>query len=116
MRTAHHVEEQIHIALVDTGQTVQHDDFRIGPVRFVEQVLLVRLLLLHRGKYVLVVVLGQYPVAVVVQNAHSLDGVQGWFLRIAVNSVVSSKTNHFQKLLKYSANLPLASPYFTVYL
>lgn len=80
VRATHHVEKQVHVALVETRNAVQHDDFRVGPVRAVEEVFLECLLLLDCGKHIVVVVLGQYAVAVVVQNSHALDGVQSRFL------------------------------------
>jgi len=50
-------------------------------VRAVEQVLLESLLLLDRRKYAVIVVLGQYTIAVIIQDGHAFDGVQRGFLQ-----------------------------------
>lgn len=68
LRGTHDVEEEVNVALVDDRESVEHDDFGICPMRFVEEVLLVRLLLLHRREDCFVVVLGKDSVAVVVQD------------------------------------------------
>jgi hypothetical protein len=78
---AHDVEKEIDIASVNAGEAVEHDNFCVCSVRFVEEVLLERLLLLDCGKHVLVVVFGQNAVAVIVEDGHPLDGVQGWLLK-----------------------------------
>lgn len=78
---SHHIEEQIDIAFIDNGETIQHDDLGVGSVRLVEKILLVLLLLLHGRKDVFVVVLGQDPVAIVVHDDHAFDCVQTRLLK-----------------------------------
>jgi len=75
VRTAHNVKEQVHVALVQTSDPVQHDDFSVGPVGAVEQVFFKRFLLFNCREYIVVVVFSQYAIAVVVQNGHTFDGV-----------------------------------------
>lgn len=52
---------------------------------FVEQILFECLLLLGRGKHILVVVLGQDSVSVVVQQQHPFDCIEGRFLEMDFN-------------------------------
>jgi len=75
VRTAHNIKEQVHVALIQTSDSIQHDDFGVGPMGAVEQVLFKRFLLFNRREYIVVVVFSQYAIAVVVQNGHAFDGV-----------------------------------------
>lgn len=87
MRAADDEKEQIDVVLVDARQAVQHDDFRIEAVRFVEQRLLEGFLLLDAGEHVLIVVFGQNAVAVAVQNEHGFDGEQCGFLWMSLHTL-----------------------------
>lgn len=81
VRISHDIEEQIDITLVDTGEAIQHDNFCIGSVSLVEQVLFEGFSLLDGGKGLDVVIFGQDPVPIAVQNNDAFDGVQGGFLK-----------------------------------
>ena len=61
---------------VDDGQTVIHEDFGVGFVGFVEQVLFKLALFLERWVDAVVIIFGQYSVAVVVHEDNPLDRVQ----------------------------------------
>lgn len=63
---AQHVEEQIHVALVDNCHAIEHNYFRICSMSLVEQMLLVRLLLFDCWKNVFVVIFRNDSVAIVV--------------------------------------------------
>lgn len=99
VRAAHHVEEQIDVVLVHTGEAVEHDDLGVEPMRLGEERLLEGLLFLERGKGVFVVVLGENAVAVAVQDEHALDGEQSGFLHKVVTQWICWLENIFEEKL-----------------
>ena len=76
MAVPHDVEEEVHVRPVQAGEPVQHDDVGVGLVGLLEEVLLEGALLLDGGEEGAVVVVGQDPAAVVVQDGDRLHGVQ----------------------------------------
>ena len=50
LTAAHDVEEQVNVTFVNTGHAVEHDDFGVGSVRLVEQVLLKSFLFFGSGQ------------------------------------------------------------------
>lgn len=94
MRATHDVEKQIYVTSVDTSQTIQHDDLCIRSMRFTKQIFLKGFLLLWCWKHIFIVVLGQYPVAIVVKDSHSFDCVQRRLLELfsGFNFVIDKTT------------------------
>jgi len=72
--TADDVEIEIDVAAVDASQSLYHDDLSIGSVGLIEEILLKSLLLLWRGKRI-VVVLGNHSVAIIVEDENRLHDV-----------------------------------------
>lgn len=93
VRAAHNVEKQVYVASVDASQAIEHNNFRVCPVCFAKQILLKGFLLLRRWKYILVVILCQYPVAIIIKDCHSFDCVQRRLLESYFNFVIN-KTTH----------------------
>ncbi len=77
--TAQHVEVEIDVWPVEDGETVEHEDLRIGFWRFREKTFLELRLLLQRRENVVVV--PPDATTVVVQDQDPLDREQGWSLK-----------------------------------
>lgn len=56
VRTSHDVKEEVDVASVDDRQPVEHYNFRVGSMRFIEEVLFERPLLFRGWKDIFVVV------------------------------------------------------------